>query len=73
MLRNYLLDEIGDNMNSILAAAGFNLRKMLRKLKSEAKLVFEIFETFILTLRRNLNFLLFEKWGFFTFNYLSLH
>lgn len=72
MLRNYLLDEIGDNMNSILAAAGFNLRKMLRKLKSEAKLVFEIFETFILTLRRNLNFLLFEKWGFFTFNYLKI-
>ncbi|MBP6324119.1 MAG: IS5 family transposase [Chitinophagales bacterium] len=65
MLRNYLLDHIGDTMNSILAAAGFNLRKMLRRLKSDAKLVFEIFENFILTLRRNLIFLLFRKMGVF--------
>ena len=65
MLRNYLLDHIGDTMNSILAAAGFNLRKMLRRLKSDAKLVFEIFENFILTLRRNLIFLIFQKMGVF--------
>ena len=65
MLRNYLVDEIGDNMNSILAAAGFNLRKMLRRLKSEAKLVFEIFETFIFSLSRNLNLLFSrEMWVF---------
>ncbi len=65
MLRNYLVDEIGDNMNSILAAAGFNLRKMLRRLKSEAKLVFEIFETFIFSLSRNLNLLFSRKmWVF---------
>ena len=61
MLRNYLLDHIGDTMNSILAAAGFNLRKMLRRLKSGAKLIFEIFENFILTLGRNLVFLLLGK------------
>lgn len=61
MLRNYLLDEIGDTMNSILAAAGFNLRKMLRRLKSEAKLAFEIFETFILSLSRYLNLLFSRK------------
>lgn len=65
MLRNYLLDEIGDTMNSILAAVGFNLRKMIRRLKSEAKLVLEIFETFILSLSRNLNLLISQKmWVF---------
>lgn len=61
MLRNYLLNHIGDTMNSILAAAGFNLKKMLRRLKSEAKIIFEIFENLISTLSRNTYFLLFEK------------
>lgn len=36
MNRNYLLDEIGDKTNTILAAAGFNLKKMLQRLKAEA-------------------------------------
>jgi IS5 family transposase len=63
MLRNYLLDQIGDNMNSILAAAGFNLRKMLHRLKSAAELIFEFFENFILTLSKNLNFLFLQKIG----------
>lgn len=61
MLRNYLLDQIGDNMNSILACAGFNLKKMLRRLKSEAKFIFEVFEKLIDILTRNLVFLFFEK------------
>jgi len=61
MLRNYLLDEIGDNMNSILAAAGFNLRKMLRRLKSEAKLIFEVFEQSILILLQTFKLLLWRK------------
>jgi IS5 family transposase len=61
MLRNYLLDQIGDNMNSILSAAGFNLKKMLRRLKSEAKLIFEVFENLILILCKNLNLMLYEK------------
>jgi IS5 family transposase len=65
MLRNYLLNHIGDTMNSILAAAGFNLRKMLRRLKSGAKLIFEFFENFILTLSKNLIFLLLQKIGVF--------
>jgi IS5 family transposase len=65
MLRNFLLDEIGDNMNSILAAAGFNLRKMLRRLKSGAKSIFEIFENLILSPYSNLNFLVFRKLGVF--------
>ena len=61
MLRNYLLDQIGDNMNSILAAAGFNLKKMLRRLKSGAKNIFELFETLVLTLTKNRSLMLFHK------------
>jgi len=33
MNRNYLAGDIGDNMNTILAATGFNLMKMLKRLK----------------------------------------
>ena len=40
MSRNYLLDEDGDKVNTILAAAGFNLRKMLQRLKAEALEIF---------------------------------
>jgi len=61
MLRNYLLDQIGDNMNSILAAAGFNLKKMLRRLKSEAKFTFEFFENLFSTITRSINFLFWRK------------
>jgi len=68
MLRNYLPDQIGDNINSILAAAGFNLRKMLHRLKSGTELIFELFENFILTLSRNLSFLLLHKIGGVTFD-----
>ena len=61
MLKNYLLDQVGDNMNSILAAVGFNLRKMLRRLKSGVKNIFELFENLIFLFNRNLSFMLFEK------------
>ena len=61
MHRNYLLDEIGDTMNVILAAAGFNLRKMLRRLKSEAKTIFEFIESFLSQARINLIHLIFGK------------
>jgi IS5 family transposase len=37
MWRNFLLDEDGDKLNTILAETGFNLRKMLRTLESGAK------------------------------------
>ena len=37
MGRNYLLDEPGDSVNTLLAAAGFNLRKMLQRLKAQAQ------------------------------------
>ena len=40
MSRNYLLDEQGDMVNTILAAAGFNLRKMLQRIKTEAQNIY---------------------------------
>ena len=43
MSRNYLLDEQGDLVNTLLAAAGFNLRKMLQRLKAEALNIFSEF------------------------------
>ena len=36
MGRNFLHDQEGDKINTILAATGFNLRKMLQRLKAEA-------------------------------------
>ena len=36
MGRNFLLDEEGDRLNTILAATGFNIRKMLQRIKAEA-------------------------------------
>jgi len=36
MGRNYLLGEQGDLVITLLAAAGFNLRKMLQRLKAGA-------------------------------------
>lgn len=36
MLRNYLSGELGDSMNNLLAAAGFNMKKMLNRLKAQA-------------------------------------
>jgi hypothetical protein len=45
MWRNFLLDEDGDKLNTILAATGFNLRKMLRRLEAGAmKIIFNIQE-----------------------------
>jgi len=36
MSRNFLLDKQGDKINTILVATGFNIRKMLQRLKAEA-------------------------------------
>lgn len=49
MNRNYLLDEEGDKMNTILAAAGFNLRKMLQRLKAEAQYFYVLIWLYIFT------------------------
>ncbi len=43
MSRNYLLDVEGDQVNTLLAAAGFNFRKMLQRLKAEALELFFFF------------------------------
>ena len=44
MIRNYLSGELGDTMNTLLAAAGFNMKKMLRRLKAEAiNFIFHIY------------------------------
>ena len=40
MLRNYLKGTLGDKMNSILAGTGFNLRKMLNRIKEQILLSF---------------------------------
>jgi IS5 family transposase len=56
MDRNYLLDELGDSINTILAAAGFNLRKMLRRLKAGAKNIFDIIWEYISRIIINPNF-----------------
>lgn len=40
MWRNFLLDEDGDKLNTLLAATGFNLRKMLQRLEAGALNVF---------------------------------
>jgi len=57
MGRNYLLDEQGDMVNTLLAAAGFNLRKMLRRLKAEAQNIFvEFIRCILFTSKRVLKF-----------------
>lgn len=54
MSRNYLLDEQGDMVNTLLAAAGFNLRKMLQRLKAEAIKIFAEFISYTFTPNWNL-------------------
>jgi IS5 family transposase len=45
MLRNYLKGAIGNQLNTILAGTGFNLKKMLNRIKEQVLFVF--FETLI--------------------------
>jgi hypothetical protein len=35
MIRNYLSGTLGDAINTLLAATGFNMMKMLRRIKAE--------------------------------------
>jgi len=55
MIRNYLSGELGDTINTLLAAAGFNMKKMLRRLKAQIlNFYFQIFRRiFHLDLRLN--------------------
>ncbi|MCD4679277.1 MAG: transposase [Bacteroidales bacterium] len=44
MIRNYLSGELGDTLNTLLAAAGFNMKKMLGRLKVQAiNFIFQFF------------------------------
>ena len=43
MLRNYLKGAIGNQLNTILAGTGFNLKKMLNRIKEQ--ILFAFFET----------------------------
>ena len=44
MLRNYLKGAIGDQINTILAGTGFNLKKMLNRIKEQ--ILFNLFQIF---------------------------
>lgn len=64
---NYLSGELGDSMNVLLAATGFNMRKMLNRLKRKAKNNFVIFYRSFLEAR----FLVIGyNYNFFTFDYI---
>ena len=56
--RNFMLDAIGDKVNTLLAAAGFNLRKMLQRLKAEALQIFAHFYILIFVVKRRPSFVL---------------
>ena len=51
MWRNFLLDEDGDKLNTILAATGFNLRKMLQRLEAGAMNIIVLFSKQIFLVR----------------------
>ena len=65
MSRNYLLDNDGDKINTILAATGFNLRKMLQRLKAEALNSFWIFWNYLVGKKLELKISVLEKAGVF--------
>ena len=68
MLRNYLKGANGNQLNTILAGTGFNLKKMLNRIKKQ--ILFVLFKTEnILKVLLFLN-LDFKKIGFLRFNYL---
>ncbi len=46
MARNYLKGNAGNDINAILAAAGFNLRGLLRKIKKEILWTFYLWLNF---------------------------
>ena len=63
MLRNYLRGAIGNQLNTILAGTGFNLKKMLNRIKEQ--ILFVLFLVFNVCLRRSLVNNEFEKYGLF--------
>jgi len=59
MLRNYLKGIIGDQLNTLLAGTGFNLKKMLNRIKEQ--ILFDLFQSsnflklFLSKFRRSIN------------------
>ena len=69
MLRNYLKGAIGNQLNTILAGTGFNLKKMLNRIKKQILFaIFEMLNLEELILLINYNC---QKIGFLRFNYLA--
>lgn len=56
MSRNYLLDEDGDQFNTILAAVGFNFRKMLQRLRAEVQNIYVLIYNNIYLYKIRVNF-----------------
>ena len=57
MIRNYLSGTQGDMVNTLLAAAGFNMMKMLRRIKAETITWFQYFLGLLVRYKKN------EIWG----------
>ena len=68
MLRNYLKGVIGDQLNTILAGTGFNLKKMLNRIKEQ--ILFDLFQIINFWKRLFLRKKTFKITGFLRFDYL---
>lgn len=65
MIRNYLSGELGDTLNTLLSSAGFNMKKMLGRLKVQAiNFIFQFF-TSIFRESLNSNYSKMWKWELF--------
>jgi len=56
MLRNYLKGHQGDVINSVLACAAFNFKRLYRQLGGQLKFLLDILEQFLLLKKQNLSF-----------------
>lgn len=56
MIRNYLKGTLGDAINTIIAAAAFNIKKYLNRIKNSVKKIFFLFWVFYFTILEQLFF-----------------
>jgi len=66
MLKNYLKGIIGDQLNTLLAGTGFNLKKMLNRIKEQ--ILFDLFQISIFWKLFLSKFILSKKTDFLRFN-----
>jgi len=66
MLKNYLKGTIGDQLNTLLAGTGFNLKKMLNRIKEQ--ILFDLFQISIFWKLFLSKFILSKKTDFLRFN-----